>query len=309
MNKGMRSMSTVIILGAKGRFGSAAMVAFLQAGWDVRAFGRGFDSAAPDGVARIVGDAFDTGALTKACQGCDVIVNALNPPYENWACDLPRLTCSVMSAAQTSGATVLIPGNVYVYGANAPEVLTETTLWRPTSRKGHLRVVMENAYKQANVPTIILRSGDFIVQGQTGNWFDGYMTTKSHAGKTMYPGPLDRMHAWAYLPDLARAAVLLCEARACFDTFEEFGYEGFSLNGAGLVDEIAKATGRKQKVSGMPWPLIRLIGVFSPKMYEIREMRYLWNVPHRVDGTKFAKCLPDFEPTPVAQAMKTALTP
>lgn len=302
-------MSTVIILGAKGRFGQAALTAFQEAGWDVRAFGRGFTGAAPAGVTRIEGDAFNAASLTHACAGCDVIVNALNPPYQNWVRDLPRLTQSVITAARASGATVMIPGNVYVYGVHAPEVLTQTTPWRPTTRKGQLRVVMENAYKDADVRTIVLRSGDFVLQGQSDNWFDGYMTPKSNAGKTMYPGPLNRMHAWAYLPDMARAMVLLAEMRNDFAAFEEFGFDGFSVTGADLVDAIAKATGRAQKVSGMPWLALRLLGLVNPKMREVYEMRYLWNTPHRVDGTKLAATLPTFEPTPLADAMQAALRP
>jgi nucleoside-diphosphate-sugar epimerase len=302
-------MSTVIILGAKGRFGQAAMSAFAKAGWDVRAFGRGFTGAAPAGVTLIEGDAFDVDVLTRACTGCDVIVNALNLPYQNWACDLPRLTQAVIAAARASQARVMIPGNVYVYGVDAPEILTETTPWRPTTRKGHLRVVMENAYKDAGIPTIVLRSGDFIVRGSSDNWFDGYMTTKSHAGKTMYPGPLDRMHAWAYLPDMARAMVSLAETRGNFSMFEEFSFEGYAMDGMTFMAGIERATGKAQKVSGMPWALLRMIGLVSPKMREVYEMRYLWNVPHRVDGTKLARYLPDFEPTPVEDALKAALAP
>jgi nucleoside-diphosphate-sugar epimerase len=304
-------MSTVIILGAKGRFGRATMLAFVEAGWNVRAFGRGFDTAFKDAtpacVTRVEGDAFDADALRDACRDCDVIVNALNPPYENWTHDLPRLTRSVIGAAKASGACVLIPGNVYVYGADAPLVLSETTAWRPTSRKGKLRVEMETAYKDAQINTIILRCGDFIEKDQTGNWFDTHIASKAHLGKMMYPAPLNRMHAWAYLADVARAAVLLAVARSSFATFEEFGFEGYSLTGAELVDAVATATGKKQKVSRMPWPFMRLMGIFSPKMYEICEMRYLWQVPHRVCGAKLAASLPDFRPTPAAQAIKVVM--
>ena len=300
-------MSTVIILGAKGRFGQAALTAFQEAGWKVRAFGRGFKNTPPAGVIQIEGDACDTAMLAQACAGCDVIVNALNPPYQNWVRDLPRLTRAVIAAARASGATVVIPGNVYNFGENAPEILTPTTPWRPTTRKGQLRVVMENAYKQAGVPTIVLRSGHFVLWGQTDNWFDGYMTTKSHAGKTMYPGPLDRMHSWAYLPDMGRAIVQLAEKRSEFQTFEDFGFEGYSMKGADFVDAVANATGRAQKVTRLPWPLIGLLGLFNAKMREVYEMRYLWHTPHRIDGAKLAAALPTFKPTPMADALKAAL--
>ena len=67
-------------------------------------------------------DAFDPAQVAGAARGMDVIVNALNPPYPRWTRDLPRLTGSVIAAARESGATVMIPGNVYNYGAAMPRL-------------------------------------------------------------------------------------------------------------------------------------------------------------------------------------------
>lgn len=300
-------MSKVIVLGAKGRFGRAAVTAFVDSGWEVTAFGRKWKGDAPKGVRRVTGDAKDAASLCAACTGQDVIVNAVNPPYENWARDLPVLTAATIEAAKHTGATVLIPGNVYNYGADAPEALSENTAWQPTSRKGHLRVTMEEAYRTAGVPTIVLRAGDYIEQEKSGNWFDDQITVKAQQGRTMYPGPLDKVHAWAYLPDVARAAVLLAEKREIFGTFEQFGFEGYSLTGAELVDHISKAVQKPQKTSGLPWFILPVLGLFQPVMREVYEMRYLWRVPHRVDGTKLRRMLPDFRPTPIEVAMRQVL--
>jgi nucleoside-diphosphate-sugar epimerase len=302
-------MPNVIILGAKGRFGRAALTAFVEAGWDVTAFARAWDRGAQHGVTLVTGDATDPKALCDVCVGFDVIVNAINPAYENWARDLPRLTSALIAAARKSGATVMIPGNVYNYGANAPERLDEETPWRPTSRKGQLRVEMEEAFRASGVRTIILRAGDFIEREKSGNWFDSYMTTKAHQGRTMYPGTLDQVHAWAYLPDMARAAVELAERREDFATFEQFGFEGYALTGKMLVEEIGKVVGTPQKISGMPWGVIGLLGVFKRSMREIYEMRYLWRVAHYIDGRKLARTLPQFKATPVETALREALLP
>jgi nucleoside-diphosphate-sugar epimerase len=266
-------MSKVIILGAKGRFGRAALHAFAQAGWQVTALGRNWGDATIPGVARITGNAFDAETLKQACAGHDVIVNALNPPYENWSKDLPRLTASVIKAAKASGATVIIPGNVYNYGETAPAVLTEDTPWHPTTRKGKLRVDMENTYRASGVRTIVLRAGDFIEQEQSGNWFDAKIAADARKGRTVYPGPHDAVHAWAYLPDMARAAVMLAEKRAQFDAFEEVGFEGYSLNGQELAAHIAAAVGRPQRMGGLPWKIVGLLGLFNAGMREIYEMR------------------------------------
>lgn len=301
----------VIILGAKGRFGRAAAHAFLASGWQVRGFARSWEgSPVPPGVERLTGDAFDARAVARAAEGCDVIVNGLNPPYPQWKTDLPRLTASVVAAAKATGATVMIPGNVYNYGDGMPARLTESTPHRPTTRKGRLRVEMEQSYRAAadqGVCTIVLRAGDFLEREKTGNWFDGHIANAVDKGRITYPGPLDVVHAWAYLPDMARAMVGLAEKRADFAPFEEFGFAGYGLTGRELVAAVERAVGRTLKVRALPWPALRLLGLVWPMMREVAEMRYLWYTPHAIDGTRLASVLPGFRATPVDVAIADAL--
>ncbi len=301
---------TVLVLGAKGRFGRAAVAAFREAGWSVRAFARAWDDDGTDDVTRVAGDAFDPRALTEAAAGCDVIVNALNPPYPQWSQDLPRITASVIAAAKASGAAVMIPGNVYNYREDMPARLTETTPHVPTTRKGKLRETMEQTYRAAaaeGVRTVILRGGDFIESTKTGNWFDGYIAARVDEGRAVYPGPLDQVHAWAYLPDMARAMVGLADKRHGFAPFETFGFAGYAVTGRELVGELEAVAGRSLKIGAMPWTVIRLLGLVRPLMREVAEMRYLWDVPHAIDGGKLATTLPDFRPTPMRAAIAEAI--
>ncbi len=301
----------VIILGAKGRFGRAAVDAFLDAGWQVRAFARSWKGETTvTGVEQITGDAFDAKILAEVASGCDVIVNALNPPYPRWRDDLPRLTASVIHAAKKSGASVMIPGNVYNYGAGMPELLSEDTPHEPTARKGRLREEMETSYANASndgVQTMILRAGDFIERQKTGNWFDSHIAANIGKGRVMYPAALDRLHAWAYLPDSARAMVGLAEKRNDFSNFEQFGFAGYELTGLDLIKAMEKASGRTLRVKSLPWSMVRILGLIMPQMREVVEMRYLWDTPHSIDGEKLAQALPDFEPTPLSLAIADAL--
>jgi nucleoside-diphosphate-sugar epimerase len=300
----------VIILGAKGRIGRAATKAFAEAGWQVSAFARSWSDKVGSGAVELVsGNAFDADALVKATRGFDVIINALNPPYPRWKDDMPRLTASVIQAAKANSASVIIPGNVYNYGEDMPEKLLEQTPHAPTTRKGRLRFEMEQAFELAakdGVQTIILRAGDFIEREKTGNWFDSHITSKISKGSLMYPGPLDQMHAWAYLPDLARAMVGLADRRVSLARYEQFGFAGYSLTGHTLVKSLEELAGRKLTVKGMPWKLVKLLGLFMPQMREVAEMEYLWRTPHAIDGTKLADVLPDFVPTRLKVALSDA---
>ncbi|MEM6373030.1 MAG: NAD(P)H-binding protein [Pseudomonadota bacterium] len=299
-------MASVLVLGAKGRMGRAAVTAFSAAGWDVSAFAR--DGSAPvPGVRQLTGDVLDVAALTRACADQDVIVNAVNPPYHHWADLLPRITDAVITVARTAGATVMIPGNVYVYGSTLPNVLREDTPWVGNTRKGAIRIRMENAYRDSGVRTIVVRAGDFFEGTKTGNWFEDHIAAQADRGRFRYPGPLDVDHAWAYLPDLARAMVGLAEQRDTCDSYEEFGFAGYTLTGHALAQHVGRAVEQTMRHVGFPWAGLRLMALGSPLMREVLEMRYLWQRPHRVNGAKLTAALPGFVPTPVEEAIERAM--
>ena len=53
---------------------------------------------------------------------------------------------------------------------------------------------------------------------------------------------------------------------------------------------------------------MRVLALFSPLVREVLEMRYLWEVPHRVDGAPLAAVLPDLTPTPLDEALRHVLS-
>ena len=298
----------VLILGANGRIGRAAIEAFSAAGWSISALVRRVPASAAPTIQWHEADAFDADAVAGAAEGADVILNGLNPPYERWANDLPRLTASVLTAARRHRSTVIIPGNVYNYGDSMPAVLTETTPHRPSTVKGRLREQMEAAYRQAGddgVQTIIVRAGDFIERAQTGNWFDTYITNDIRRGIVTYPGPTDVPHAWAYLPDLARAMVGLAEQRHSLGRFETFGFAGHTFTGEQLRQQAEAVLGRPVKIKSFPWPLLRFLGLFRRSIHAVLEMRYLWNVPHQIDGHRLNERLPELRTTPLPAVLRT----
>lgn len=302
---------TVLILGAGGRFGRAAGHAFSEAGWDVRLATRTGKGPQISGALHVPCNAMDRVAVCAAAQGVDVIVNAVNPLYPEWAKMLPVITANVIAAGLESGATVMIPGNVYPFGPDIGEVWREGMPVNPPSRKGALRVQMEHSFAmaaQGGLRTIILRGGDFMERAKTGSWFETYIAHKSHKGAFTYPGRMDAVHAWAYLPDMGRAMALLADKRATLEPFTTFGFEGFSVTGAQLMAAVGKAVGTPQRASKFPWPAVRMMGLFNPLMREVQEMRYLWDTPHQLDGSALRALLPEFVPTPLDAALQDVFT-
>lgn len=295
---------TVLILGAAGRMGRHATKAFSAAGWRVRVFLRP-GRTAPSGTDAYFGD---LGDIADAAKGVDVILNTLNPVYHHWSREMPKQTEAVINAAKASGATVIIPGNIYNYGSELPAVLKESTPHIGNHGKAQLRIEMEAAYRAANVRAIILRAGDYLDDEVSGTWFDSHMANKAHKGRITYPGPTDQVHAWAWLPDVARAMVMLAEKGATLPVVQDVCFPGYALTGAELIAAAEAAVGRSLTLRRFPWWALSLMAPFIPFIREIKEMRYLWNRPHQIDGTQFAELLPTFTETPLAEAMSCALS-
>lgn len=298
----------ILVLGAAGRIGRAAAEAFRDSGWQVASLVRGSSAgrAAP-GTEIVEVDARDAELVAEAAHGMDVILHALNPPYTQWPTLVPVLAEAAIAAARASGATLVLPGNLYNFGAAMPEELDERTAAQPSSRKGALRAALEARLRDLGIHTIILRAGDFYGGDGHGAWFDRVITRYVGQGRLTYPGPLDVVHEWAYVPDLAAALVPLVEARAQFDTFETFGFPGHAVTGAEFVGAIMRALRRDLKVERMPWWLLRLLGPLVPTFRELAEISYLWEVPHRIDGRKLRTTIRTVPHTPFDTAIRTTL--
>ena len=280
---------TALILGPSGRIGRHAAEAFAAAGWTVHRFDRARDD------------------LMQAARNADVIVNAWNVPYSQWQSTVPGLTQQVIAAAKAGGATVIIPGNIYVFGPDMPPHIGPTTPHRSQHPLGRVRREMEAAYRDAGVATIILRAGDYLDDEASGNWFDMVLAKPVAKGRLSYPGPTDRPHAWAWLPDVAAAMVGLAERRADLPRFADIAFPGYTLTGEELAAACAAALHRPVQAKRMSWLPIYLARPFWREAKHILEMRYLWNVSHQLDGEELDRLVPDRPRTPVTSALARAL--
>jgi nucleoside-diphosphate-sugar epimerase len=300
----------ILVLGAAGQLGRAAAQAFHAANWSVASLVRGSArSAIAPGTELIDVDARDTAEVIAAARGADVVLNALNVPYTQWATSAMPLAEVAIAAAREAGATLVFPGNLYVYGAGIPAIVDETAPAGPTSRKGEIRAAVEARLRAAadeGTQVIVLRSGDFFGAGN-GSYFDRLLVRDIASGGLTYPGPLDVVHEWAYLPDLAEALRRLVEARGGLPSFAQFGFPGHAVTGREMVGAISRACGRGFKVSGMPWTMLRLLGTVVPIFRELSDVAYLWSTPHAIDGTRLAAVIGDIPFTPLDRAVSSAL--
>lgn len=282
---------TVLILGASGRFGRNAAEAFWNAGWSIRSFDRRHDD------------------LNEAAQGADVIVAAWNPAYSDWAAQLPSLHARIQEAARRAGAMVLIPGNVYVYGQDTPAPWREDSPHNARNPLGRLRVEMEKSYRDSGVQTVILRAGDFIDTEASGNWLDRMMLPSLPRGALTYPGRPDIAHAWAWLPDLTRAAAEIAEQKESLPRFTDVSFPGHTMTGAQMADMLSDIAGRRITLRRMSWLPLRLAAPVWPMGRCLLEMRYLWDTPHWLESERFDTLCPRFVPTTPEEALARAAAP
>jgi nucleoside-diphosphate-sugar epimerase len=300
----------ILVLGAAGRLGHMAAQAFRDAGWRVTGLvrpGRARLASADTDIVEL--DALDHAAVGKAARGADVVLHALNPPYTQWSRLALPLAYSAISAAETSGATLLFPANLYNFGAPLPSVIDENTPMRPSSRKGQLRVAIEDRIAEAaerGVRAITVRAGDFYGRGH-GTWFDLVLTKELGRGRVTYPGALDVTHEWAYLPDFAAALLRLANRRETLPQFASFGFPGHAVTGREFTAAIARAVRSKLELKRMTWWLIHALRPVVPLCRELSEVAYLWNAPHRIDGGKLLATIGEIPRTPLDLAVARAL--
>ncbi len=312
-------MSKVLVLGATGGIGGEVARQLSAAGWEVCALTRDVDKARSQNAAFtwVKGDALNRDEVLAAARGCTVIVHGVNPPgYRNWAEQVLPMIDNSIAAAIAEGATIVLPGTVYNFGPDAFPVLHEDSPQHPLTRKGVIRVQLEQRLEQASrrgARVIIVRAGDFFGARVANNWFaQGLIKPGKPVHAISYPGTPGMAHQWAYLPDVARTMVELIERRATLDAFARFHMAGHEdTDGTQMIQAIQRVvlrrTGHQPRVGRFPWWLMAWIAPFVVTVREMLEMRYLWQTPLRLDNQRLVAALGQEPHTPLEQAVEATL--
>jgi nucleoside-diphosphate-sugar epimerase len=244
-------------------------------------------------------------------------VHAVNPPgYQGWAELVLPMLDNTIAAASAAGATIVLPGTVYNFGPDAFPVLTEQSPQHPVTRKGEIRVEMERrlfAASKAGTHVLIVRAGDFFGPKAGNNWFSrGLVKPGNPVTAVSCPGRRGVGHQWSYLPDVARTMVELLVRRDSLAPFATFHMAGhWDADGSQMVEAIqrvvARRTCREPRVIALPWWLLTLAAPFVATFREVREMRYLWCEPVRMDNARLIAALGEEPHTSLDQAVEATL--
>jgi nucleoside-diphosphate-sugar epimerase len=251
-------------------------------------------TAVPPGTEIVLGDAVDPSFCVAAARGATTVYHCLNPPYDAriWADVVPRYMSNLIAASGSAGARLVVLDNLYMLGRPRGRTLNEDSPLDPSSRKGEIRAraaeQLFDAHRRGDVVATAGRASDFYGPGGTQTGVGDFFWPRALAGKTAYsPYPLDAIHTYHYIPDVAEGLMTL----GCADA-DVFGRPWMlPCAPAGtlrtLVRRMANTSKREIKVGQLPRWLLKTISVGMPLMRELDEMLYAWDEPFVVDDRRF----------------------
>jgi len=235
-------------------------------------------------------DAADAGALTDAVTGAAALYNAVNPAYDRWATDWPPVAAALLAAAERTGATLVTMANLYVYGRPAGPMSPDSPL-AATDTKGRVRTAMWRealaAHEAGRIRMTEARAADFVGPQvpATQSHLVRQLPALRRGRRAWVVGDPDAPRSWAYLPDVAATlATLGTDERALGRAWHVPSSPPRSQRQA--LGDLARAMGRAPvPVSGIPWPVLTAVGVFSPVMREVVDVRHQFDQEYVLDAT------------------------
>lgn len=324
MNPTNNLYKTALVLGATGGVGSAIASALLHHGWQVRGLARDVAQAKAqfpsrphprEGVGAIEwfsGDAMNASDVERAARGMSTLVHAVNPPgYRHWErLVLPMIDNTLSAARAAGGARVVLPGTIYNFDPATTPVIGADSPQQATSRKGRVRQAMEARLEQAapEVPSLILRAGDFFGPGARSSWFAQAMVKPGRPLRRLTNVAQGPGHSWAYLPDLAETFARLLDEPGQLQPFERLQFQGlYDASGAVMIDALRRISGRTLPVHAFPWWLMKALAPLGGFPREAAEIAPHWKHPMRLDNTRLVQLLGAEPATPLDDALRSTL--
>jgi nucleoside-diphosphate-sugar epimerase len=281
-------MALHVIVG-KGPVGLTTAEELVARGHRVRVLSRS-GGRSTDSVEHRQVDAADAEALAEAARGADALYNAVNPAYHRWVTDWPPVAAALLTAAERAGAALVTMSNLYGYGRPSGPMTPETPL-AATDRKGRVRIRMWAdalaAHEAGRVRVTEARAGDFVgPQVPAGHsHLVRQLPTLRKGRRAWVIGDPDVVRSWAYLPDVAATlATLGTDERALGRAWHVPNTAPRSQRQA--LTDLAAAMGLPPvPVSGIPWPVLRALGMAAPMMREIVAVRHQFDQDFVTDAT------------------------
>ncbi len=250
-------------------------------------------------------------AVRRAVAGSQVVYLTVGLPYNTklWQAKWPLFMRNTIEACKQEKAKLIFFDNVYMYDPKAMPYLTESTPVQPKSRKGAVRAAIANMLWQAiesgEVTALIARCADFYgpsIQG-TSLLTEIVFKPLSKGKKALWFASVHHKHSFTYVPDAARAMVLLADTPQAFNQVWHLPTDPNPLSGEEWIGAVARALGSKGAFRVLSKNMVRLAGLLSPLLREMPEMWYQYDRDYVFDSSKFNAQF-HFKPTAAREGIR-----
>lgn len=250
-------------------------------------------------------DAYQPDAARAMTEGAAVVYQAAQPDYHEWTEKFPPLQTSILEATAGAGAKFVVVENLYMYGDPHGKPLTENLPHAAHTRKGKVRAAMNAqlmaAHRSGKVRVVVGRASDF--------YGPEYMVTADQifhpalAGKQASGvGRLDVPHTFTFIPDFAKALVILGEHDSALGQAWHIP-NAPAVTQRDLLTMVFEAAGHPPKIGAINGLMMRMAGLFIPGAREMVEMMYEFNAPFVVDNSKYVRAFGDHA-TPIREGVR-----
>jgi nucleoside-diphosphate-sugar epimerase len=298
-----------VVVGA-GAIGRAVAAQLAERGHRVRVVTRS-GAGLGDRVESVAADASDAAAMVRLTAGAAALYDCANPPYHRWPQDWPPIAASLLAATEANGAVLVTLSNLYGYGParaslgvdayDASHPMTESTPLAASGTKGRVRAQMWRdalaAHEAGRVRAVEVRASDYVGPGASSAVGDRLVPRLIRGRGVTVLGRTDRAHTWSFTRDVARMVVVAgSDSRAWGHAWH--APSNPPLTQRELVDALARAAGVGHiRITALPSPLLRALGLFSPLLRELRETEYQFRSDFVMDSS-VAQATFDLRPTP-----------
>ncbi|MCY7418714.1 MAG: NAD-dependent epimerase/dehydratase family protein [Chloroflexi bacterium] len=197
--------------------------------------------------------------------------------------------------------------NLYGYGPTHGAPIREDLPMAAEGKKGRARATVAkrllDAHQAGDFQVTIARGSDYFGPGGTDSLVGERFFAPILAGATVrLIGDPDAPHTVTYIPDFARALIELARQDEAYGAAWHVP-SAPAVSTRRLAHLTAAAAGAPApRVSRVPRPMLRLIGVFSPSVRELSEMMYEFEEPYVVDDQRIRQAFGLAE-TPLGEAL------
>ncbi|WP_417234410.1 NAD-dependent epimerase/dehydratase family protein [Arthrobacter sp.] len=253
-------------------------------------------------ITRVRLDATDSAAVQSAIFGASAVFHCIHAAYtvQAWRATLLRAEEVVLAAAGVQGIPVVFPESLYSY-SRPDQIMHEGSPRTAAGGKRGIRAELLAARAASSTPTVSMVASDFYGPHAETAHAGSRMLEAVFAGRRLYAFGNPRLpHSFTYAPDLAAAMIRAADLPETWNRVLHAPTAPPSTQ-EGMAAAYARAAGlQAPKITGIPSPLLRALGLVHSGSRELAEMAYQFDKPFVMDSSDSEAVL-GLLPTPLEE--------